>query len=117
MSEFAESILNDNMSQPQKMSLSRELTSPYLEEWQPSLASPILPSAADLDAAQKEKEAAEAVAPPAPEPKIANPHGQIWDAEVYATNPDGTPAVDSVGHYIKKALHYAPVASGWPGQS
>jgi hypothetical protein len=38
---------------------------------------------------------------------IVNAHGQVFDAEVYATMPDGNPATDSQGKFIKKELHYA----------
>ena len=107
MSEFAEGITEEKDGQAEGEPVTPE----------PGAAvggTAAQPSEADLDAAAKESEiAAETEAAPL----TVNPHGQTWNPEVYATNPDGTPAVDSMGHYIKKEQHYAPAASGWPGQS
>lgn len=48
--------------------------------------------------------------------QIINGHGQIFDPQVYGSNADGTPATDSVGHFIKKENFYQRPASNWPGE-
>lgn len=122
MSEFAEGITETKENpKPSEADLDAAVKESEIAAETEAAPSEQLPSPpADHVETEQEKadrEAGISHAPIETAPLTVNSHGQIWNPEVYATLPDGSPAVDSVGHYIKKELHYAPATSGWPGQS